>query len=103
MVKLLRVSLKGCEITNLTTVDDSGAHTEDNKLLDVCDAPDTAAPTFLAKCMSWQMPCAYQGQLLNSMGKVCSNMTSIGDVIIMSHRTLLASARETAEHRYPWQ
>ena len=36
-------------VKHLTTVDDSGAHFEDCMLLDVCDAPDTAAQTVLAK------------------------------------------------------
>ena len=35
---------------NLTMVDDSGAHVEVSMLLDVCDAPDTAAPTFWQSC-----------------------------------------------------
>ena len=33
-------------------VDDSGAHFEDSKLLDVCGAPDTAAQAVWRSCMS---------------------------------------------------
>ena len=57
MEKLLRVSLKGYEITNLTTVDDSGAHVEDSMLVDVGDAPDTVSPTFWQSCMSCPARC----------------------------------------------
>ena len=64
---------------HLTTVNDSGAHIEDSKLLDVCGAPDTAAQTVLAKLHE------YLVRMSDLNRQRLSNMTSVGDVIVMSH------------------
>ena len=62
-----------------TTVDDSGAHSEVSGLLDVCGAPDTAAQTILAKLHEYLVRMSD----LNRQGLF--HMTSVGDVIVMSH------------------
>ena len=41
--------MKLATVQHLTTVNDSDAHFEDSKPLDVCSAPDTAAQTVLAE------------------------------------------------------
>ena len=70
--------------------------------------------------MNLQLPCAYeeiraQGQLLDSIGKICPNVTSVDDVIVNESRTSLvtfdtcicwqagALDREAAALKSPWQ
>ena len=63
---------------HLTTVNDSGAHIVDSKLLDVCGAPDFAAQKVLAKLHE------YLVRMSDLNRQRLSNMTSVGDVIVMS-------------------
>ena len=120
MVKFFRVSLKGYEVTPssprnklatlklLTTVDDSGAHFEERSCLMFVTLQTLLLRRFWLSCMSLQLPCAYaeiraQGQLLDSIGKVCSNVTSVDGVIVMSHarRWLLQCCASESEERWP--